>query len=96
MEEPKATVRRGFRVRGRVQGVGFRMWIRHRAQALGLRGTVRNAPDGAVEVQAEGPVEAIRRLRALLLEGPPTAQVERVEDLPADEGPLPIGFEVVP
>jgi acylphosphatase len=41
-------------VRGRVQGVGFRMWTRARAQELGLVGWASNLPDGRVEVVAEG------------------------------------------
>jgi acylphosphatase len=42
-------------VRGRVQGVGFRYWVRGAAGDLGLRGTATNLPDGRVEVIAEGP-----------------------------------------
>ena len=39
---------RGYRVRGRVQGVGFRWWARGVAQDLGLGGTVKNLADGSV------------------------------------------------
>ena len=42
-------------VRGRVQGVGFRWWVRARALELGLVGTATNLPDGRVEVVAAGP-----------------------------------------
>lgn len=41
-------------VRGEVQGVGFRWWVRSRALALGLAGSVSNLPDGRVEVVAQG------------------------------------------
>ena len=41
-------------VTGRVQGVGFRWFIRNEATSLGLSGTVRNRDDGAVEIDAEG------------------------------------------
>ncbi|GBD10862.1 Acylphosphatase [bacterium HR23] len=45
---------------GRVQGVGFRAFVEARARSLGLRGWVRNLPDGrAVEVWAEGPPQAL-------------------------------------
>ena len=48
-------------VRGRVQGVGFRWWMRARALELGLAGWAANLDDGRVEVVAEG---AASRLRA--------------------------------
>jgi acylphosphatase len=49
-------------VHGHVQGVGFRWWTRARALELGLVGTATNLPDGRVEVVAEGPEAACRRL----------------------------------
>ncbi len=53
-------------VRGRVQGVGFRWWVRARALELGLVGRATNLDDGRVEVLAEGPEEACRALLRLL------------------------------
>lgn len=53
-------------VRGRVQGVGFRWWVRARALELGLTGVARNLPDGRVEVVAEGPRERCAELLELL------------------------------
>ncbi|MGH3343497.1 MAG: acylphosphatase [Carbonactinosporaceae bacterium] len=53
-------------VRGGVQGVGFRWWTRARARELGLAGAATNLPDGRVEVVAEGPESACRRLVELL------------------------------
>ncbi|TDD72537.1 acylphosphatase [Actinomadura rubrisoli] len=53
-------------VRGHVQGVGFRWWVRARALELGLTGTATNLGDGRVEVVAEGPRGQCRRLLALL------------------------------
>ncbi|CAB4847311.1 unannotated protein [freshwater metagenome] len=41
-------------VRGRVQGVGFRWWVRAHALELGLAGWAANLSDGRVEVVAEG------------------------------------------
>jgi acylphosphatase len=83
----------GYRVRGRVQGVGFRWWTRSRAQALGLTGTVRNCPDGTVEVRARGPVERLAELRRLLAEGPPEARVDGVEEFAPGHVP-DRGFEI--
>ena len=57
-------------VKGQVQGVGFRWWTRARALELGLVGTATNLDDGRVEVVAEGPEQACRRLLAALSQGP--------------------------
>ena len=72
---------RAYRVVGRVQGVGFRHWTRGTAERLGLSGSVRNLPDGSVEVHAVGSEQSLRRLEEALREGPPAARVERVEVL---------------
>ncbi|MSR20566.1 MAG: acylphosphatase [Gemmatimonadetes bacterium] len=72
---------RGYRVVGLVQGVGFRHWTRRTAERLGLSGTVRNLPDGSVEVHAAGIEESLRRFEEALRDGPPAARVERVEAL---------------
>lgn len=67
-------------VRGRVQGVGFRWFVRERARELRLTGWVRNCPDGSVEVVAVGDQNALQRLRAAVTSGPPGAHVSHVED----------------
>ncbi|WUI04441.1 acylphosphatase [Spirillospora sp. NBC_00431] len=64
MDAGDETVRLTAWVRGRVQGVGFRWWVRARALELGLAGSATNLPDGRVEVVAEGP-----RAKCLLLLG---------------------------
>ncbi len=68
-----APVRLNAFVRGRVQGVGFRWWVRARALELGLAGHAANLDDGRVEVVAEGPRNACERLLELLREQPSTA-----------------------
>ncbi len=70
-----------YRVRGRVQGVGFRWWTRSRARGLGLVGTVRNCADGSVEVRVRGPEEVVAVLREHLGQGPPGSQVSEVEEV---------------
>ena len=51
-------------VRGRVQAVGFRQFVWSRAARLGVNGWVRNGNDGrSVEVEAEGPADALEALR---------------------------------
>jgi acylphosphatase len=53
-------------VSGRVQGVGFRYWVRREAESLALTGTATNLPDGGVEIVAEGSREACETLLAAL------------------------------
>lgn len=72
--------RRGFVVLGRVQGVGFRWWTRREAARLGLRGSVRNLPDGSVCVMAVGAERVVDELRDALASGPPLARVSGVVD----------------
>ena len=76
-------------VRGRVQGVGFRWFVRERGRALGLTGWVRNLADGSVEVAAEGEPPALERLRMSLRQGPPGADVSSVDELSGAVDPDP-------
>ena len=55
-------------VKGRVQGVGFRITTRNHAIRLGLVGTVRNLPDGCVEIYASGKRSVVDTLLKLLRE----------------------------
>jgi acylphosphatase len=80
---------------GQVQGVGYRYFTRQTAQALGIRGWVRNLPEGMVEVQAAGPTERLEAFRAELLRGPRGARVEDVEEERLVQVPNWKGFEVV-
>lgn len=66
-------------VRGRVQGVFFRVETRDRARSLGLSGWVRNVPDGSVEAVFEGDRERIESMLAWCRRGPSLAQVDEVE-----------------
>lgn len=56
------SVRLTARVRGHVQGVGFRLWTQRVADGLGLSGSATNRPDGSVQVVAEGPRPACAQL----------------------------------
>jgi len=66
-------------VSGRVQGVGYRAFTRNKAKLLGLKGFVRNLPDGRVEVYAEGDEEKLIRFLNYLKEGPFFAKVTDIE-----------------
>ncbi|AOK32701.1 acylphosphatase [Burkholderia singularis] len=66
------------RVRGIVQGVGFRHATVREAHALGLRGWVTNLDDGSVEAMIQGPAPQIDRMLAWFRHGPPAARVTEV------------------
>src|SRR5215470_20389938 len=77
--------RRILRIRGTVQGVGFRPFVYRAAADLGLRGSVWNDPDGVV-IEAEGAPAALDDLvRRIADAPPPQARIEavHVEDAPA-------------
>jgi acylphosphatase len=58
------TVCKHVRYSGRVQGVGFRYTAQRVAQGFPVGGYVRNLPDGAVELVAEGPDEQVQAFLA--------------------------------
>lgn len=66
-------------VRGRVQGVFFRDSCRQEAALFGVAGSVRNLPDGSVEVIAEGLPQSVESLAGWCRQGPERAEVTDVE-----------------
>jgi acylphosphatase len=72
-----------LRIRGRVQGVFFRVSAVEQARDLGLTGWIRNRYDGSIELVAEGTTDALAVLRAWCSHGPAGANVRDVEDLKA-------------
>jgi acylphosphatase len=67
-------------IAGRVQGVGYRIWMQRRAEALGVSGWVRNRPDGAVEALIAGDTAAVEELARLCRRGPRFAEVASIEE----------------
>lgn len=80
-------------VEGKVQGVFFRGATQKQAYRLGLKGWVRNLPDGRVEAVFEGQPESLERMVAWLHQGPPMAEVAKVERCEEPEEGL-VGFEI--
>lgn len=89
-------VTRKIRVRGRVQGVGFRAALRHEARQLGVDGWVRNRVDGSVEALLQGPEDVVDRLTAWARRGPPGAAVSELTATEADAHERGGGFELRP
>ena len=79
-------------VAGRVQGVGFRYFVREAARRHGVAGDVRNLSDGRVEVRASG--GNLDQFLAEVRQGPPGSRVDHVETLALDPVPSFEGFEV--
>lgn len=73
-------VARLYVVRGRVQGVGYRVFAERSAERLSLAGYVRNLRDGTVEVYAAGAANSLVSLKQDLMKGPPYARVADVEE----------------
>jgi len=72
-------VRLSVTVHGRVQGVAFRHYACQKALVLGVTGWVRNLPDNSVEGLFEGDAAAVQGLVEWCRNGPPLAEVERLE-----------------
>lgn len=67
------------RISGHVQGVGFRWFVLQAARRLELCGSVRNLRDGRVELEAQGPPDAVERLLVAARRGPAGARVDALE-----------------
>ncbi len=83
-------------IAGRVQGVGYRWFVRERCRALPVAGYVRNLESGQVEVVARGSSDALEQLEAILRHGPSAANVTKVEKSEiSDQLPPGNPFEIV-
>ena len=92
-EEGEAKVR--VTIKGRVQGVGFRYWTCGEARRLGLRGWVRNRPDGAVEALFVGPGARVEDMLAACWRGPNFARITAVDVQDAPDETAPAEFHAV-
>ena len=65
-------------VSGRVQGIFFRTETKYKADSHGVKGWIRNLPDGRVEAVFEGEEEAVKALIEFCKRGPPGTRVINV------------------
>ena len=86
-------ITRRLRIRGGVQGVGFRDALCGEAEARGVTGWVRNRTDGSVEALVQGPTERVAELIAWARRGPPASRVDDVRVEADDDEPAHVGFE---
>ncbi len=68
-----------IKISGNVQGVFFRAFVKERAIELGLKGYVKNMPDGSIEIIAQGKQEALEEFIKRCRKGPPLAKIENTE-----------------
>ncbi len=79
---------------GRVQGVGFRAFVRRNARRLKLQGWVKNLADGRVEALISGPEEDVKELLELMKEGPSLARVRDISLSSREDCNLSGQFEI--
>ncbi len=84
---------RRFVITGRVQGVGFRLFVAREASRLKLTGWVRNRGANQVECVVTGEAVAISELAALAQQGPAGARVDDVHSEESDAAALALGNE---
>lgn len=83
-----------LRLRGRVQGVGFRYFTRGVARELGVVGRVRNLPDGDVEIEVAGEPERVEEFKTWMRQGPPGAVVAGLDEEPLATVPAWDRFDI--
>ena len=62
-----------------MQGVGYRIFVKEMAVRMGIRGTIKNLPDGSVEVVAEARPTALDQLEVALQTGSPASRIDQVQ-----------------
>ena len=87
-------ITRHLLIRGRVQGVGFRNYLEHKARQFGIAGWVRNRSDGSVEAVAQGTAAAVGAFIECAQRGPRAAAVTGVTVSTGEGGHA--GFGVLP
>ncbi len=81
-------------VSGYVQGVGFRYYTRVHANRMGVRGWVRNNPDGTVEIEAEAPHTTLKEFIAAVRRGPSHGNVRAIDATWKTAEGHPAGFHI--
>ena len=87
-------IARYVKIKGRVQGVYYRMWLRSHAQPMNITGWVKNCSDGTVEALLQGSLQKINRLVELCREGSPSAHVIEIEEYDREVNSHFTSFEI--
>jgi acylphosphatase len=84
-----------LKIKGKVQGVFYRVNARDVALSLGIRGWVKNAKDGSVVILAEGTESALAKFRTWCWQGPTEAKVDDIEEEVLKVNVIEEGFRVI-
>jgi len=84
-----------YRISGRVQGVAFRYYTKIEAKSIGVKGYVKNLPNGDVEVVAEGDTDLLKKFEMFLNKGPPSSVVTSVKKSKIKQIPNLNSFEII-
>ena len=79
---------------GNVQGVGFRWSVRNIAKGFDVTGSVRNLPDGRVELQVAGDETEVRAFLEAILQSELRAHIKKHSESPLPNPPAFRGFEI--
>lgn len=72
-------IHKNIRIFGRVQGVGFRYTTRNAAASYGIKGYVKNLPDGSVYIESEGPEKNVLEFVQWCRKGSDYSFVDHIE-----------------
>ena len=84
-----------YLISGRVQGVGFRWFVKEMADQMGIKGTVKNLKDRRVEVIAQADIESLYRFKQVLKKGPALSRVDEIIETDQDANQNFSEFKVV-
>ena len=79
---------------GHVQGVGFRYSIKQIAKGFSVIGSVRNLPDGRVELQVGGDAEEVDAFLEAITQSELRAHIRETDVVPLGAPPAVRGFEI--
>ena len=81
-------------VEGNVQGVGFRYFTSMNAEKFGIKGWVRNLPNGNVEIEATGEYRDLDGFIRIISEGPPYSTVDFIDVKELPKAPVHTSFKI--
>ena len=95
LEDDEGALHVALMVRGHVQGVGYRSWLRRRANEFGVRGRVSNHGEDEVHAELSGEWRAVTALASMAIRGPRAASVDLARARPSAPFGSRRGFSIV-